>query len=170
MTPKKLKHIAPILASLQAKPSGFTIPDSYFDTLESRVETKLSEAIIPSNKEQNKTLPADYFNTFEDKVFVRLAKEKKNKTFSIKKYWIPVAIAASFVLLFTVYNPFSISNNKEIEEITNWIEDGHLDLDSYQIAEFFNSDLETFEIESNINAETLENYIEDKFTEEAFYN
>lgn len=230
MTNKELAHIAPMLSSLKDIRTGFIVPDSYFDMLESVIVSKLSENskseksafILPESYlmqkektfisklekeaitehkektfiskleketitehkekkivsnlekeviiEHKQKVPLDYFDTFEDRVFDRLAKEKKNKIFSINKYWISTAIAASIVLMFTIYNPFTITKNKEIEEITTWIENGNLDLDSYQIAEFYNSDLESFEIQNTISTETLENYIIDEFTEDAFYN
>ncbi len=196
MTNKEFKNSAPILASLKDKETGFKVPSSYFKSVESTVLSKLSEVIhvekstfiLPESylmqdeksfiskldnlviSKQNQKIPKGYFDSIEDNIFEKLSKEKENKTRSIRRYWIPAAIAASIILLFSIYNPFFITQNKEFAEVSSWIEDGHLDLDSYQIADYYESDLESLEIEDLINTETLEDYIKDELTEEAFYN
>ncbi len=195
MTKKELAHIAPTLARLQNKSTGFKVPIAYFDTVETSVFNLLSkksisakptyilpESYLMSKKrtytskiddtipETDLSVPDSYFESVEDKVFARLKKEKRNKKFNIKRYWIPVAIAASFLVVFAIYNPFSFKNNKEYAEVASWIEDGNLDLDSYQIAEYFNPDIETLDLEDNFNSETLEDYIQNEFSEETFYN
>jgi len=173
-----------VVSKLSEK-SAYILPESYLMRKEKAFISKVEKEVIKEQKqkfpselekevvrEQKQQVPPDYFNTFEDRVFDRLAEEeeKKDKVFSLNKYWVPAAIAASIVLFFTIYNPFSIKKNKEMEEITTWIEGGHLDMDSYQIAEFYNADLESIEIQNTISTETLENYIIDEFTEEALYN
>lgn len=194
MTRKELKNIAPILANLQNKGAGFKVPETYFETIETaftdkKVATSLPNHvgyIIPENyfesieekvffklgEDANKEqyVPETKFETFEDIVIGRIEQEKQAKFFNIKKYWKPLAIAASLALVFFIYNPFNSSNNKEIAEITQWIESGNLDLDSYEIAEYFQSELESLELENTINTESLENYLLEEVSEESFYN
>jgi len=194
MTTKELKNIAPILASMQNKGTGFKVPETYFDTVETALTDKIVPASLPNhdgyiipenyfdsvekkvfsklgeyaNKEQRESEVS--FDTFEDIKIERITQKKENKIFSIKKHWIPVAVAASLVLLFSIYNPFAFKKNTEIAEVTQWIEAGNLDLDSYEIAEFFGTDLESLELENTINTESLENYIKEEISEELFYN
>lgn len=194
MTLKELKNIAPILASLQDRGTGFTIPDTYFDTLETSVIREITSASLPKNTgyiipkdyfisieekvftklistiEHKPKVPDGYFDTIEDVVISRIEREKQAKVFSLAKYWKPIAIAASLALVFILYNPFNSSNNKEVAEITQWIEAGHLDLESYEIAEYFQSELESLELENTINTESLENYLLEEISEESFYN
>ena len=113
MTNTEFNNSAPILASLKDKETGFRVPSSYFDYVESSVFSKLSKAtdvgkstfILPESylmhdektyisrieneviTEQNQEIPKGYFDSVEDKVFERLAKEKKNTTRSLKKYY-----------------------------------------------------------------------------------
>ena len=192
MTLKKLKHIAPILASLQNKETGFKVPETYFDTVENSVINKIDKVSLPKNTgyilpdnyfdtiedkllsklnenlEDKQSVPENYFETFEDIVIERIAKDKK--FISIKKLWIPTAIAASLVLMFSIYNPFSSKNNIEVAEVNLWIEEGYLGMSSYDIAEYFHPDLETLDLENTINKDDLENYIKNEFSEESFYN
>lgn len=189
---KKLKHIAPILASLKNKETGFKVPETYFDTVENSVINKKDKVSLPKNTgyilpvnyfdtledkvfskldenlEDKQSVPENYFTTFEDIVIERIAKDKKS--ISIKKLWIPTAIAASLVLIFSIYNPISSKNNIVVTEVNQWIEEGYLGMDSYDIAEFFNPDLETLDLENTINTDDLENYIKNEFSEESFYN
>ena len=41
MTPKELKNIAPTLANLQHKKTGFIVPATYFDSLEASITNEI---------------------------------------------------------------------------------------------------------------------------------
>lgn len=190
MTPQELKHIAATLAEIQKKGSGFGIPKGYFKEVENSVTTRLFVDLLPKNSgyhtpdayfkqveshvmsriDTKQSVPDGYFDTIEYTVFERLALEKKSKVFSLRKYWVPAAVAASLVLLVTIYNPFNNKQNIEVADIEAWIEEGNLDMDSYEIADALNADLENITIENNIDKDDLENYIDDAFSEESFYN
>lgn len=194
MTPEELKNIAPTLANLQNKKTGFIVPATYFDNLESSITDEIGSKNLPNDP--GLAIPDDYFNSIEEKVFSRLhekiniekstpetkfesfedivitpvKKEKKQPFVNTKKYLIPLAVAASIALFIGIIKPFTIYSKSDVSEITLWIEDGNLDLDSYEIAEYFNSDIESLDIENTINTESLENYLLDEVTEDSFYN
>jgi hypothetical protein len=194
MTLKELQHIAPILAEIQKKGSGFSIPENYFDEIENSISDKLftdslsknSGYKIPENyfdqientvlsELAKKTIPSQkipegYFDTIEDNVFERLALENKPKVISLKKYWIPATVAATLLVFVSIYNPFTNRQNLEIAEIEQWIEEGNLDLNSYEIAELYTDELENINIKNSINTHDLEEYLNDEISEESFYN
>ena len=194
MTQKELQHIAPNLAKIQKKGAGFSIPENYFEEIENAISNKLftdsfsntSGYTIPENyleqientvlskleKERtpSQKVPEGYFDSIEDQVFDRLALEDKSKVISLKKYWIPVAVAASLALLVSIYNPFSTNQNIEVSEIEQWIDEGNLELNSYEIAELYSDELDNINIENTLNTDDLEDYLDNQISEESFYN
>ena len=194
MTPQELKHITPILAKIQKKGSGFSIPENYFEEIENAISDKLFtdslsntsghkipenyleqiENTVLSKLEKERTpsekVPEGYFDSVEDQVFDRLALEEKPKIISLKKYWIPVVVAASLALLVSIYNPFSTNQNIEVSEIEQWIDEGNLELNPYEIAELYNDELENISIENTLNTDDLEDYLNNQISEESFYN
>jgi len=196
MTTEELKHIAAILAEIQKKGSGFKTPDAYFDEIENIVTSKLFVATLPKdsghetpddyfkevessvlsklkneqNSSQDQTIPAGYFDNLEDKVFARLAQEKKPKVFSLKKYWIPAAVAASLLLFVTIYNSFAKKQTLQLTEVEAWIEEGNLELNSYEIAKLYTDEIENININTTLDAYDLEDYLNDEISEESFYN
>lgn len=165
MTVKKLQHIAPTLAKLQEKGTGFSVPKAYFDAIEESLAVILA---LQNPKELH--VPKDYFEHVESYVFDRLKKDNNLKATSLRKYWIPATIAASLLFLMSIYNPFSQKNTIEVTEIEQWISAGNLDLTSYEIADVFESDIDSFDIETQINEEDLEAYLEDTISESIFYD
>jgi len=196
MTPQELQHIAPILARIQKKGAGFKTPDTYFDEIENAISDQLFVDTLPKNSgyetpidyfeqventviskieneiisNQKQDIPTGYFDTVEDTVFKRLALEKKPRIISLKKYWIPATIAASLLLLVSIYNPFDTKQTLELAEIEAWIDEGNLDIDSYEIAELYSDEMDTITMENTINTDELEDYLNDIVSEESFYN
>jgi len=149
--------------------TGFKNPESYFDTIENDVLSKLSTSnflkkegyTVPENylntieatvfdairEKQHVGVPKNYFETIEDKVFDKIKKENTNgsRIINLKsrviKVFIPIAIAASLLLLFMInYNSSNNAtsfDNVATKDIENWIEDDLIALDAYQIAEVF---------------------------------
>ncbi|HIP49582.1 MAG TPA: hypothetical protein EYG92_11535 [Lutibacter sp.] len=196
MKPKELKHIAPTLVEIQNNGTGFKLPKNYFKEIENKVfgqlfltslPTKLGHQVpkdyfeqvenqITSKLQLNKNtrvendLPVDYFENFEDKLFKRLASEKETKVFSLKKYWIPVAIAASLLLFISIYNPFKEDKSLDIAEIEAWIEEGNLDLNSYEMADLYDFEMDNIAIKPNLNTNDIEDYLLEEIDESIFYN
>lgn len=195
MNTEDLKHIAPILASLQNKGTGFTSPPTYFDSIENRVfDTLFTDSLpqesgssIPDNyfdeledkvisrlnlsdtATKKDDIPKGYFDALENRVFKRLEKEDKRKVIALKRYWIPTAIAASLLLIISIYNPFTENNNLEFAEIEEWIDAGNLELNSYEIAAIYNTEIDNIKINQKYNEQDLEDYLTDEISESLFY-
>ncbi len=196
MTQRELKHNAPILTQIQKKGTGFTFPKGYLNKIETQVFNKLFlenlsknagyitpinyfntvESNVVSQLQIKKTtsltdsVPDAYFDTVEEAVFKRLEQEKKLKIIPLKKYWIPAIIAASLLLFIGIYNPFTRNKLIETAEIEAWIDAGYLELNSYEIAAIYETEIDDLTIDNQINTENLENYLTDDLSETIFYD
>jgi len=144
---------------------GFIVPEGYFDSFEDSVLAKLGK-----QTQQLKTaeIPKDYFETLEDRVFARLKDEEDVKEVKVitlgshvRKIWVPIAVAASLVLIFMIgYNNGSDTGLDEVAntEVDQWIEDDLINLDSYEIAEVF-SDVDLASSETSSEDDELLNYL-----------
>lgn len=72
-----------ILDILKEKGSGFTVPNAYFDTVNSDVTSQLFCATLP--KSTGFSIPENYFDTVENRVILALAEENlpQKKGFSV---------------------------------------------------------------------------------------
>lgn len=143
---------------------GFTTPKGYFDSVEDTIFAKLGKQTRQINTSD---IPEGYFDTLEDRVFTRLKEEirKEPKVISlssrVKKVLIPVAVAASLLLIFIIgYNSGSSTTIDEVAntEIEKWIEEDLINLDSYEIAEIFN-DVNLASNETSSEEDTLLDYL-----------
>jgi hypothetical protein len=157
------------------KKTPFKTPENYFSTIEDRV----FNTIKSKETESTYTIPKDYFNTVEDNVFEKLHAE--TKVISLKsrfiKTFLPIAAAASLVLFFTLQllnnsnDSTDLLVNLEISEIESWIDNGDLELDSYEIAAIYeNVDFDELEINQQYNYEYLIEYLEDIDIESLYLN
>lgn len=171
MTPEEFKNIAPKLYDLKKLESGFDTPKEYFDSMEENVFSSIfldstgnkNSFDIPENyfdlvessvfekiKNDDESIPESYFNTIEDRVLEKIKKETKIISFNkrmIKKL-VPVGIAASILLIFTLHffadnknNDFASINGDDIEF---WINNGDLNFNDTELAFLY----EETEIES----------------------
>ena len=189
MIDKELKNIAPSLYQLKKLGTGFSVPKSYFET----VETTIAFDIFNTNKEKvfkipdnyfksvegnvlNKiqeidaefSIPEGYFDTIEDAVLEKINSEPK--VISIKsriiKQFIPF-IAAASLLLFISLQFFNtpdtdLFSSLETTEIENWIENNNLGLNSYEIASIYEDiDIENLDINSLYDDDEMLNYLND---------
>lgn len=137
MENEELKHIAPKLAELKSENTGFKAPEGYFDMLQDKLEVQLIG---------NDSIPEGYFDTLEDKVFEKLNTSTKVIPLksSIRKKVAVFSIAASILALVTFQllnqkttDPFA---NLEASEIETWIDDGHLEFNSFEIAASYSNE------------------------------
>jgi hypothetical protein len=190
MKPKELKNIAPLLFKIKNKDTGFTVPNAYFNEVENEIENIIITEFLPKEtglkipdnyfenfenklmlqlETDNKEVPKNYFENIEDRVFAKLERENKQRN-SFKKYWIVSAIAASLVLFISIYNPFNEKNKLDLVEIEAYIEEGNIDINSYELADLYELELADLQIEKQINTDELEDYLEDELPESVFYN
>ena len=136
MKPNK-KHID--LNLLKTKGTGFTVPEDYFNSIEAKVLSKVSNDI-----------PTDYFDSLEDRVFKRIEKEvPKVKIVTLRqriiRRYVPMLAAAS-VVLFIGLNFYNNSNaisfdSLDTTTISSWLEDSDYDTsDSYVLGELLSAD------------------------------
>ncbi|AOW19297.1 hypothetical protein [Urechidicola croceus] len=188
----KLKKIAPNLHKLKNLSSGFKVPKGYFENTEDSIwnsifldkintnspfstpsnyfesiETKVYSKIDLKNK-NSFPIPKDYFETIEDKVFQKIKKETKIEKFqnTLLRKIIPIGIAAS-LLIYISLQLFKTKEqdffaNLEISEIENWIDNGNLEIDTYEIATIYEDiDFEDLELENQYSEDDLINYLDD---------
>ncbi len=180
-----------ILNRLKGTGPGFTVPKTYFDSLEDRIDHATGE--IDSNQEKFKendkndlaqndsftldqigknpgfSVPDAYFDTIESKI----SGLKKTKVIPIKNESIRIlslSIAASILLFFGLNYMITKDNIQsqlvfQDEEFVKWIESDLVDLNTYEIAEAFNDvELELTlyaedDIDEYLNSVDIENLI-----------
>lgn len=142
--------------------SPFEVPKDYFKT----VEDKVIHTIKSNNQKNDFSIPENYFETLEDSVFEKIRREPK--TIRLKNRFVKtfIPLAAASLLLFITFQLFNDTSstdllaNLEVSEIENWIDNGDLELDSYEIAAIYeNVDFEELEINQQYNDESLIEYL-----------
>ncbi len=152
---------------------GFNTPKEYFEDFEGRLFSKISENKIP--KESGFSVPKDYFTQLEDRVLERVISSdltghqvgnnpKIIPLFTKRTLIYAASIAACAVLIFSVINSNNTSikwEDMQISSIENYIEEGNLGLDTYDIASLLKeNDLENITLENDLfSDETLEDYL-----------
>lgn len=164
MTPQELKNIAAKLSELKSMKTGFEIPQGYFESIEEKVISKIDFENVASND-----IPQGYFDTIEDRVFDKL-KNEEPKVISIKGRFIkiaaPLAIAASILLLITlqIFNTKQedVFSSLKTSDIETWIENGDLELSTYEIAAVYDdANFENIEFYNDYTEDDLLNYLDD---------
>jgi Glu-tRNA(Gln) amidotransferase subunit E-like FAD-binding protein len=168
MNKKEVHKIAPILGKISHKNHGFNVPSSYFNTIEDSVLAEIKASKLNLNKITYKT-PDAYFNTIEDLVITKLKSQSLQKVTTnsipegyfekledqvlnkikdtskvrtlknISKYVAPIAIAASFLIVFLLNNNTNTITfeNLATSEIEEFIESGALNYDAESLATIF---------------------------------
>ena len=150
----------------------FDTPNDYFNTIENSTISKLKTEAL--KEKASNDIPDNYFDSIEDAVFEKLNKKTSKVILlksRLKKALVPLAIAASLLLVFTLSN-----NTKPVtfdslatNDIENWINDGNIELSNKTLANIY-SDVElddTFldtsisdeELFESIDLETIEEFI-----------
>ena len=154
--------------------SGFKVPENYFDNFEKRIFNKIESETLP--KETGFKVPDGYFDSLEDTLLQRLnAEEKPQKVISLnsRKTWIYLtAIAACLTIILSILiKDESIVKQMDLlktASIENYIEEGYLDLESYEVLALLDDeDLTNINFESDIfSEELLEDYLLENSIEE----
>tara|TARA_R110001583_G_scaffold17310_7_gene70180 strand:+ start:8244 stop:8861 length:618 start_codon:yes stop_codon:yes gene_type:complete len=150
---------------------NFNTPSNYFDSLEDLVVTKLKAQSFKPKKDIS--IPDNYFETIEDKVLSKL--KNKSKIITLKKvvkYVTPIAIAASFLLIFLLNNNSSTITFDSIasSEIEKFIENGNIDYDAESLALVFpDVELDDHDFISSISDNDVLNYLNENEIDELFF-
>ncbi len=140
MTQKELKNTAPKLSEIKSTNTGFTAPEGYFNSIEDVILKKITQ----KNYSKAQSVPEGYFDSIEDRVFEQIQEKTKiiKLPNNIVKFIVPIAIAASILLLITL-RIFDSNQQQdlfakiEISEIETWIENGELNIDTFEITSIY---------------------------------
>lgn len=143
----------------------FNLPKDYFDT----IEDKVFEKIKKEEQKPSFSVPDGYFDSIEDKVFEKINSEPKVIDFKTRfiKTFLPIAAAASLLLFFTLQllnkpSQQDLFASVKTSEIENWIENGEIELDAYDIAAVYNeTDFENLDLNQQFDEDNLTKYLED---------
>lgn len=146
--------------------TGFTTPDSYFDTFDQRLLKKLEvQKEMASMSDPGYIVPENYFEDFDARLQARLKNEEKPKVISLISWrntdYIS-GVAAILVLMLTVFfrpnDPLSI-NQVETASIEDYLNNENLNIDD--IASLLNEDDLNFDnfVSNTLTEESLENYL-----------
>lgn len=145
--------------------SGFKVPSSYFEELDGKLLSIVSEEKLPKHYGFN--VPEDYFDTLEEKILLKTKDDKETKVISIlrkKNIWYATSIAAGILLLLFLNGNHSSTNttNWELAEIETYIHN-NLDIKAQDVAQLLNEeDIENLQWETlSLTEETIENYLMD---------
>lgn len=146
------------------KKSPFKTPDNYFDD----IQNKVINTIKSDQNETTFSIPKDYFDGIEDAVFEKINTSTKIIDFKSRfiKAFLPIAAAASLLLFITlqVFNKtesVDLFAKMELTEFDNWIENGNMDVSSYEIAAVYQDiDFEELDLNQQYNDENLIDYLD----------
>jgi hypothetical protein len=163
--------------------TGFKTPENYFESFEERLFSKISEESFP--KSAGHIVPGGYFESMEERVLKTVinsasapGREKTTKVIPLfpKKYFgYAAAIAACLLIGFTVFNTKtdnSSLDSLQLAAIDNYIEDGNLNLDLYDLTSYID-DEDITDLNFNdhqFSESTLEDYILENVDEETLIN
>ncbi|SNR32091.1 hypothetical protein SAMN06265371_101225 [Lutibacter agarilyticus] len=151
--------------------NSFRTPDAYFDTIEDIVIAKLKAKSF-HNKENTK-VSDNYFDTLEDTVISKLKTPKRVISLkTVSKYLVPIAIAASLLLIFTLN-----TNKKTVTfeslattDLELFIDYGMVDIDTQTLASTFSDiEIKTEEFDLFLTDSEVLNYLTDEDLETFIY-
>ena len=155
---------------------AFKTPENYFNSLEDIVIAKLKAEAIQLGNERSNEIPEDYFKAVEETIFTKI--KTTPKVISLKsrfvKFVIPIAIAASLLLIVTLNtnsNQDSISfDSLTTTDIENWIENGNIDIDALTRASIYSDiELNNNSYTSSISDEEVLDYLNNEDLELIIY-
>ena len=149
------------------KSSGFKLPDSYFDSFEERIFSKVqntSQLDLIKGSGFNK--PDGYFDSLEENIKQKLSNEPEVKVIKLitKRNLLYLSgIAAAILILFnlTIFDNKLSYDNLEIETVENYLIDESIS--SYEIAALLSDeDIDKLNIlDYNISEDHIEKYLLD---------
>jgi len=153
---------------------GFKTPPDYFESIEDRVFDSIRAEALPKNT--GFKVPSGYFEQLDTVLVERvIVKEKETKVISIfSRYRLGyvAAIAACAILLFSIFNDKQAEtiSNLDVALIESYIEEGSLDMDTYDVLALFdNEGIENLSLDNNlIDQDNLEDYLLESLDESAF--
>lgn len=131
------------------KKTGFKVPAAYFNDLEEKL-SELTSIILPDDT--GFKVPETYFENFTVKTETR----RKNRIIHLfrenKSKIIGFSIAASILLLFSIYPVFNNNNTLDFNDLSsndieNWLEMNSDEISSFELSEFIDDNDEFYATE-----------------------
>lgn len=166
MSNDEIKNNTPLLDQLKKKKSGFSIPEDYFENIESSILLNTKKSDWASNPFK---VPQNYFEDFDSTVLNQINEKKSNSIFTLNRFWIPVSIAAMLILNIGIFTFQKQDQSIEMADMENWLEDGTLDLNTYEIASVYEEELEDIDLTDFIESEEIEDYLYNDMNEMLYY-
>lgn len=150
---------------LHTKEDGFKLPDDYFSKFEDTLfdsTTKKSEVHLPNNN--GFQIPEKYFENIEERILSKLEKEKQPRNNFKKLYYYVGGIAAALALTFSILNMQTPTAEKQLHKLSatdveNYIEDGYLSVNTYDIGELFSDEINDIPITASIEDDAIIDYL-----------
>lgn len=146
---------------------GFKAPDGYFDDFDERLFGKMEEEKLP--RDTGFTVPEGYFNDLEEGIMKNVLSLKEQKEviplYKSRTLVYVASIAACIALIYTLAtNRESLTkqiDKVQFSSIENYIEEGNLDLDSFDVMALLNDeDVSDLIIENELfSEEFLKDYL-----------
>lgn len=153
---------------------GFKVPENYFENFETRLFEKINSEGLP--KESGFRVPEGYFENLEDRVIQKLyASENQPKVIRLNSkrtlaYVIAIAACLALIISVAVQNKSIVQqlDSLKVASIENYIDEGYMDLESYEVMALLNDeDLTNMNLENDIFSEkSLETYLMEHRIEE----
>ena len=149
------------------KSTGFKTPEHYFESIEKRMMKPIAEdKNLRKIKHSGFDIPFDYFDNVEEAVLSQLKDEKNQKVipfFSKTRFYYTVGIAASILLIISIFLNSSKPETLSVDMVENYLFE--TDLNSYELAQLL-SDANLLEddfiiVETNFEEDSLESYLID---------
>lgn len=143
---------------------GFKVPENYFDTVEETIFQKLDQSQFP--KKTGFKTPEGYFDTLEDQILdVISSSEEKTSVISLinrRSLTFALGIAACLAVIITIAlnNGSSSQENFDLATVTEYIDDGYLDLSTYEVTNLLEEEeLEQLTLTPLSTPESIEDYL-----------
>jgi len=148
------------------KSAGFTTPKNYFESFDDKLFERLNKKeSIEGLESTGYEIPQSYFDSVEGNVFKRLNIEEKPviSLLSRKTFYYVAGIAASLVLLISIFTNTEVSEELSVEIVETYLEERNLD--SYELAQLL-ADVDLLEEDFTISntpydEDNLESYLLD---------
>jgi hypothetical protein len=166
MSNDEIKNNTPFLDQLKKKKSGFSIPEDYFENIESSILLNTKKSEWASNPFK---VPQNYFEEIDSKVLNQIKDKKSNPIFTLNRFWIPVSIAAMLILNIGIFTFQKQEQSIEMADMENWLEDGTVDLNTYEIASVYEEELDDIDLTDFIETTEIEDYLYNDMNEMLYY-
>jgi hypothetical protein len=155
--------------------NAFKTPKNYFNSVEDIVIAKLKAEVLNKTKTDNQ-IPDEYFNSIEGSILSKIKSENKSKVIPLKsrilKYMVPIAIAASFLLIIVLNNNSKTLSFDSLasDDIVNYFENDNAAFDPLTVASLYTeSELDNETISAAITNDEVVDYLSEEDLEQITY-